>query len=119
MTLLAGSPKIDSSPPALTDASRRAPDRERGPRNKASAPPGESCLRCGGLLVTSYKASLEWDVTGGPVTVWRCVNCGDCFDAQILTNRGKGSGSPQPRARPPTGPQYTGRQHGVGTGMTR
>jgi hypothetical protein len=32
MTLLAGSPEIDSSPPALTDISRRAPDREWGPR---------------------------------------------------------------------------------------
>lgn len=31
MILLAGSQNIDSSPLALTDASRRAPNRERGP----------------------------------------------------------------------------------------
>ena len=101
MILLAGSPNIDSSPPALTDASRQAPDREREPRNKASAPPGESCLRCGGLLVPSYTASLERDVTGKPMTLWRCVNCGDCVDHDILANRGKGPGSAR-RARKTT-----------------
>ena len=89
MTLLAGSPDIDSSPSALTDVSRRAPDRERGPRNKAWAPPGESCLRYGGLQVPSYTASLERDITGKPVTLWRCVNCGDCVDSCILANRWK------------------------------
>ncbi len=36
----------------------------QGPPNKASAPPGESCLRCGGLLVRSYTLSLESDHTG-------------------------------------------------------
>ena len=74
MILLAGSPDIDSSPPALTDASCLAPDRERGPRNQASAPPGEFCLPCGGLLVPSYPAFLEWDVRGKPMRLWRCVN---------------------------------------------
>ena len=90
MILLAGFPDIDSSPSALTDASRRTPDRARGPRNKASAPPGQSCLRCGGWLVLSYTASLERDVTGTLVTLWRCVNCGDCVDSEILANRWKG-----------------------------
>jgi hypothetical protein len=90
MTLLAGSPEIDSSPPALTDISRRAPDREWGPRNQAWTPPGASCLRCGGLLVLSYMASLESDLTGRPMRLWRCVNCGDCVDRDILANRWKG-----------------------------
>ena len=119
MILLDGSPNIDSSPSAMTDAPRQAPDQDREARNEAPAPPGESCLRCGGLLVPSYTASLERDLTGTPVTLWRCVNCGDCVDHDILANRGKGSGSARVRARPPTGPQYTGRPHGVGTGMTR
>jgi hypothetical protein len=119
MILFAGSPNIDASPSAMTDASRLAADRDREARHQPPAPPGESCLRCGGLLVPSYTASLERDVTGTPVTLWRCVNCGDCVDRDILANRGKVSGSAQPRARPPTGPQYTGRPHGVGTGMTR
>jgi hypothetical protein len=66
MTLLAGSPVIDPSPPALTDISRRAPDREWGPRNQAWTPPSASCLRCGGLLVLSYMASLESDLSGRP-----------------------------------------------------
>ena len=111
MTLVAGSPDIDPSPPVLHDASGRAADRDREARIKASARPGGFCLRCSGLLVPSYTASLERDVTGKPVTLWRCVNCGDCVDSDILANRGKGSGSARPRARPPTGPQYTGRPY--------
>jgi hypothetical protein len=85
MILVAGSLDIDSSPPALTDAARRTPDRERGPRN----PPGVSCLRCGGLLVLSYTTSLESDLTGRPMKLWRCINCGDCVDRDILANRWK------------------------------
>ena len=83
-------PDLDSSPSALADASRRTPDRERGPRNQAWTPPGESCLRCGGLLVLSYMASLESDLTGRPMRLWRCVNCGDCVDRDILANRWNG-----------------------------
>ena len=33
MTLFAGAPDFDFSPPALPDSSRQAPDREREPRN--------------------------------------------------------------------------------------
>ena len=99
MTLLAGFPHIDSSPPALTDVSRRAPDRDRGPRNQAWAPPGGLCLRCSGLLVPSYTASLDSDLTGRPMRVWRCVNCGDCVDSEILANRWKGSMPARARTR--------------------
>ena len=67
MILLAGIPDLDSSPSALTDASRRASDRDRGPRNQAWAPSDTCCLRCGGLLVLSYVASLESDLSGRPM----------------------------------------------------
>lgn len=86
----ADAPGIDSAPSVLTDALCVAPDRERVPRNKAGTPPCESCLRCGGLLVPSYLASLESDVTGKPMRLWRCVNCGDYLDDDILANRWKG-----------------------------
>ena len=109
MILLAASPNIDASHQTADPA----------PRNQAPAPPGGCCLRCGGLLVLSYTASLERDIAGTPVTLWRCVNCGDCVDRDILANRGKGSGSARVRARPPAGPQYIGWLRGVGTGMTR
>jgi hypothetical protein len=89
-------PDLDSSPSALGDASRRTPDRERGPRNLTSASSGTGCLRCGGLLVLSYMASLESDLTGRPMRLWRCVNCGDCVDRDILANRWNG---PMPPAR--------------------
>jgi hypothetical protein len=62
----------------------------RGPRNQAWTPPGASCLRCGGLLVLSYMASLESDLSGRPMRLWRCVNCGDCIDHGILANRWNG-----------------------------
>ena len=119
MILLTGSPDINFSPPVLLDVSRQAPDREREPCNKASALPREFCLRCGGLLVPTYTSSLERDVTGKPVTLWRCVNCGDCVDSNILANRGKSPGPTRQRARPPTGPQRTERPRGAGTGMAR
>jgi hypothetical protein len=93
MILHADSPGIDSPPSVLTDAFRLAPDREKGSRNKAWTPPGESCLRCSGLLVLSYMTSLESDVTGKPMKLWRCINCGDCLDSDILANRWK---SPMP-----------------------
>src|ERR1700675_2518882 len=100
MILLAGIPDLDSSPSALTDASRRTPNRERVPRNLTSASSGTGCLRCGGLLVLSYIASLESDLSGRPMRLWRCVNCGDCVDRDILANRGKGPGPARLRARP-------------------
>ncbi len=83
-------PDLDSSPSARTDASRRTSDRERGPRNLTSASPSACCLRCGGLLVLSYMASLESDLSGRPMRLWRCVNCGDCIDHDILANRWNG-----------------------------
>ena len=119
MTLLTDAPAIDSSPPVLPDASHQAADREKGPRNKASAPLGGFCMRCGGLLVSSYTASRERDVTDKPMTLWRCVNCGDRVDRDIMANRGKGPRSTRVRARPPAGPQYIEWLRGVGTGTTR
>jgi hypothetical protein len=87
--MLAGFSGLDSSRPVLTNASRRISDREITPRNQAWTPLGASCLRCGGLLAPSYTASLERDITGGLVRLWRCVNCGDCLDSIILANRWK------------------------------
>ena len=99
-----GFPDIDSSSPALTDVSRRTPARGKKPRSQAAPPPGAFCLRCGGLLVPSYTTSLERDITGTPVTLWRCVNCGDCVDRFILANRWKSPASAVPRVQLPTGP---------------
>lgn len=89
--MLAGFPDLDSSRPVLTNASRRTSNREVKPRNQAWTPTGASCLRCGGLLVLSYMASLESDLSGRPMRLWRCVNCGDCVDHDILANRRNGS----------------------------
>jgi hypothetical protein len=119
MMLLADFPDMDSSPPALPDASHRAADRDKEPSHQAPTPPGGCCLRCGGLRVLSYMAHLESDHTGTPMRLWRCVNCGDCVDREILANRGNGSGSARSCARPPTEPQHTGRSRGVGTGLNR
>ena len=65
-----------------------------------------TCLRCGGLLISSYTASLERDITGTPVTLWRCVNCGDCVDREILANRWKDSIPAHTRPRTPVPTQF-------------
>jgi CRP/FNR family transcriptional regulator, cyclic AMP receptor protein len=90
MILLAGIPNLDSSPSALTDTSRRASGRDWRSRDQAPTPPGTCCLRCGGLLVLSYMASLESDLIGRTMRLWCCVKCGDCIDHDILVNRWNG-----------------------------
>ncbi len=85
--------------PLVAQTTRKAPSAPmRGQNNQAWAPPGACCLRCGGLLVLSYLASLESDLTGRPMRLWRCVNCGDCVDRDILANRGKGPVPPRETA---------------------
>jgi hypothetical protein len=100
-----------------TVASHQAADRGR----RADAPylRDESCLRCGGLLVASYSASLECDRPSMPVKLWRCVNCGNCLDRCILANRLQSPMPARRRARPPAGPQRTGRSRGAETGIAR
>ena len=93
---------IDSAPLTLSDVSRRTAARATEPRNQAAAPSDTSCLRCGGLLVPSYTASLERDFIGAPETLWRCINCGDCVDPEILANRGTRVLPARQRARPRT-----------------
>lgn len=90
MILLAGFSNIDSSPPTLSNASQRAADRHREPRNQTWALPGGCCLRCSGLLVPRYLASLESDLTGRPMRLRRCVSGGDCVDRDILTSQWMG-----------------------------
>jgi hypothetical protein len=119
MTRQAGSPKIDATRPALTDVSCRAPGLEKEPCDIASFLSDELCSRCSGLLVRSYTAALESDLTGRPIEVWRCINCGDCLDSDILANRWKGPEPLHPRTRPRTGAQHTGRPRGAATGTTQ
>jgi hypothetical protein len=119
MTLRTRSLDLDTSSPILPEASHTAVDRDGQSRHQALVPPGASCRRCSGLLVLSYTATLEWDITGKPMALWRCVNCGDCVDHDILANRGKGPGSARVRARPPAGPQDIGWLRGVGAHTTR
>jgi hypothetical protein len=119
MTLRTRSLDLDTASPILAEASHPAVDRDGLSRHQASVLPGASCRRCSGLLVLSYTATLEWDITGKPMALWRCLNCGDCVDHDILANQGKGSGSVRPHPRTPIGPQYRGRPPRVGAGMTR
>ena len=102
MTPRIGCAAIDSAPLTLSDVFRRTATRATKPRNQAAALSDTSCLRCGGLLVPSYMASLERDFIGAPETLWRCVNCGDCVDPEILANRGKLVLPVRQRARPRT-----------------
>lgn len=81
--------------------------------------PNDFCLQCEGLLVASYPSSLECDLPGMPVTLWRCVNCGNCMDHFILANRLQSPMPARRRARTPAGPQHTGRSRGMKAGISQ
>lgn len=46
-----------------------------------------SCHRCRGLMVPEYAAELGDFVSSYPLLCWRCLNCGELLDDQILANR--------------------------------
>lgn len=109
MTRRANSPDSNASHSAIAQ-NLRAHARQLAKR---------SCLRCSGLLVTSYLPSMECDVTGAPAPLWRCVNCGNYLDRFILANRLTGPVSARQRARRRSGPQRTGRLRGMETDLAR
>lgn len=45
------------------------------------------CHRCGGMMVETYADLISPSEIGEAVILWRCVNCGDYLDRQILLNR--------------------------------
>lgn len=45
------------------------------------------CHRCGGMMVETYADLISPSEIGEGVVLWRCVNCGDYVDRQILLNR--------------------------------
>jgi hypothetical protein len=45
------------------------------------------CRRCSGMMIATYADLLSRSQTGEDVIVWRCVNCGDYVDRQVLMNR--------------------------------
>lgn len=46
-----------------------------------------SCDRCRGLMVAEYALEVGDLVAGYPLVCWRCLNCGELLDKQILANR--------------------------------
>ena len=92
MTLLAASPTIDAFSPVPTDTAHGAADRNVDPHNQTSTLLGKFCLRCGGLLVVSHTLSLERNVAGTTMTLWPCVNWGDCVDRDILATEERALG---------------------------
>lgn len=49
-----------------------------------------TCLRCGGCMVETFVEG-EAVCRDDPVGTWKCVNCGEMIDSQILANRQVGS----------------------------
>jgi hypothetical protein len=45
------------------------------------------CRRCGGMMIKTYSDLLSPSEKGEDEFGWRCVNCGDYIDRQILANR--------------------------------
>lgn len=48
---------------------------------------GIKCRRCGGMMIETYSDLLSPSEKGEDEFVWRCVNCGDYVDRQVLANR--------------------------------
>ncbi len=46
-----------------------------------------NCARCGGFLVSSFCISPDQGTWEFQIPVWKCLLCGDVFDATILKNR--------------------------------
>jgi hypothetical protein len=45
------------------------------------------CHRCNGMMVEAYVDLLSPSQTGEAVIGWRCLNCGEYMDRQVLLNR--------------------------------
>lgn len=54
------------------------------------------CERCGGFRTQTFIEAYEGEYSGELVPAWRCINCGDLADAQILANRLSTSGRRKP-----------------------
>lgn len=46
-----------------------------------------NCSRCGGFLVNTFCITPEQGTSEFQIPVWKCLQCGDIFDATILKNR--------------------------------
>lgn len=46
-----------------------------------------NCSRCGGFVVRSFCISPDQGTSEFEIPVWKCLQCGDVFDATILKNR--------------------------------
>lgn len=46
-----------------------------------------NCPRCKGLMVIDAYLNLEGDGNRVWIEAWRCINCGEVFDAHLLRNR--------------------------------
>ena len=81
----------DSQPTlaAVTTPRRRLHDGHVRPSDGEPSLPEPPCWRCDGLMVPCYTNSLEPRIEGIPIAMWRCINCGECLDTQILANRSK------------------------------
>jgi hypothetical protein len=46
-----------------------------------------NCSRCGGFLVNTFCITPDQGTSEFQIPVWKCLQCGDVFDATILKNR--------------------------------
>jgi hypothetical protein len=55
--------------------------------NEIAGKPFTHCSRCEGFLVRSFCISPDQGTSEFQIPVWKCLQCGDLFDATILKNR--------------------------------
>ena len=58
------------------------------------------CFRCGGWMIETFVEG-EAICRDDPAGIWKCVNCGEVIDSQILANRQFGSHT-QPKTTIPS-----------------
>ena len=46
-----------------------------------------SCLRCHGLMVPTRLEEAAGATSGGPLSGWKCLLCGEVIDSVIAANR--------------------------------
>ena len=67
---------------------KELPNQQKERRGKDLAGRLQSnCSRCGGFLVSSFCISPDQGTSEFQIPVWKCLQCGDVFDATILKNR--------------------------------
>jgi hypothetical protein len=81
------SPSSDKTERLGPPQTNRVVDDEMGRRETFVIDQRNRCHRCSGMMVETYVDLLSPSDTGDALIGWRCLNCGEYMDPQVLSNR--------------------------------